>query len=433
MSPSRTAPHNTLPLLIGEGAPPDQALSAFLRSAVSPVGPEVSGDASVNGFSVTLGATRFSCFRASPARIVFDGAHKLRLIFPYQGRIRVSTDHTVDDLFSGLDVGLYRAPVSEIVAPENASFLCVEIDRPQLFDAAAICEGVDQKEFFVRLEHALYARGVELQDCGVGYPALRHYFSHLNYYAANSRLALSLGLEELLYRYLVLLVFHRDHFGRRSRDQENREKLAALEDVIRTDPSRRFSLAEMSDAVGLSTRTLQKLCVTTYGVAPIEWQIGLRLDEARARLRNGGDRVSITTLAEDLGFSTPSRFTEQYRRKFGVTPREDLLQLRNSPSPLTTWLKKNAKRTVVDIFWIVFPEPKLELCNKRAPGFVNRQFRAPSQKTRGLGPDERPTQERESEIRPADEQRVAGTGDFGREPDDNSGEGGGLRRGQWSC
>lgn len=330
---SANAPRNLLPLLIGEGRRPDPSLVAFLQSAASPLGPAATTAAIVDGFSVKFGDTRFSCFRTSPARIAFDPRPELRFIFPYQGRIQVRTDLTSDDLTSSVDAGLYRSAVSEIVALENASFICVEVDRRRLFNAALNCEGIDQKFFFVRLEHALYARAVELWDSSVGFAGLRHYFRHLGYYVSKESLGLSLGLEELFYRHLALLISLRDPFARRSRDDEDRERLQALQDVLLAHPSKRFTLAEMSESVGMSSRTLQKLVMSTYGVTPIEWQIGLRLDEARARLRRREHKLSMTTLAEELGFSTPSRFSEQYRRKFGLTPREELLQMRNSDAP----------------------------------------------------------------------------------------------------
>jgi AraC-like DNA-binding protein len=333
MSPPRNAPSNMLPLLIGDGAPADEELSTFLQSAVWPIGSHARSDATVDGFSLTLGDTRFFCFRASPARISFARAQKLLFVFPYQGQIRIRTDHAVDDLLSGAEAGLYRSVVSEIVALEKASFICVEIDRQRLLNTALIIQGVDAKSFFVRLEHALNARGVALRDSGVGFPALRHYFSHLNYYASNADLGLSLGLEDLFYRYIVLLVFNRDQFGRRLRGLPNAEKLAVLRDAIHANPSKRFSLAEMSESVGMSPRVLQKHFVSTYGLTPIEWQIGLCLEEARARLWRSRNKVSLAALAAELGFSTPSRFAEQYRRKFGVSPSADMLQMRNRDAP----------------------------------------------------------------------------------------------------
>lgn len=339
-----------LPLLIGEGAPPDPAMSIFLQSAISPIGPSAATAPAVDGFSIRFGDTRFSCFRAAAARIGFDGGSSLRLIFPYQGHIEVRSDRAVDDLHSEMDVALYRLPLREIAAREHASFVCVDLDLRRLFNSALVCAGVDEKVFFVRLEHALRARCVRLQDHSVGFAELRHFFRHLSFYAANSDLGLSLGLEELFYRYVVLLVFHRDMFGKRPREAEDNERLAALQDAIYANPSRRFSLPEMSQSVGMSARSLQKLVMSAFGVTPIEWQIGLRLDAARARLIRGDGKVSITALAGELGFSTPSRFAEQYRRKFGVTPRQDLLRMRNNPASNANSQDKAGDLEGIDIF-----------------------------------------------------------------------------------
>ena len=55
---------------------------------------------------------------------------------------------------------------------------------------------------------------------------------------------------------------------------------------------------------------------------PLQYQKELRLLEARRLLKTGG--ASVTTSAFDVGYESPSQFSREYARKFGVPPSQDL-------------------------------------------------------------------------------------------------------------
>jgi AraC-like DNA-binding protein len=64
---------------------------------------------------------------------------------------------------------------------------------------------------------------------------------------------------------------------------------------------------------------------------PLQFQKELRLLEARQLLRTGG--ASVTTAAFDVGYESPSQFSREYARKFGVPPSED--RANGTDGPLT--------------------------------------------------------------------------------------------------
>lgn len=52
-----------------------------------------------------------------------------------------------------------------------------------------------------------------------------------------------------------------------------------------------------------------------------EWIMNARLQRAHERLARGEGR-SITDVAYDMGFNSSSHFSTQFRRRFGLSPRE---------------------------------------------------------------------------------------------------------------
>jgi AraC-like DNA-binding protein len=67
-------------------------------------------------------------------------------------------------------------------------------------------------------------------------------------------------------------------------------------------------------------RNFKRITATT----PLQYQKELRLLEAQRLLKAGG--ASATTTAYDVGYQSPSQFSREYARKFGVPPSRDLAQ-----------------------------------------------------------------------------------------------------------
>jgi AraC-like DNA-binding protein len=69
--------------------------------------------------------------------------------------------------------------------------------------------------------------------------------------------------------------------------------------------------------------------VTTMG--PLQYQKRLRLEEARRRLLGGG--VDATGAAFAVGYESPSQFSREYRRLFGLPPSKDAKTVRPNSDP----------------------------------------------------------------------------------------------------
>jgi len=72
----------------------------------------------------------------------------------------------------------------------------------------------------------------------------------------------------------------------------------------------------------MSASAFHKHFKTITSTTPLQYQKELRLLEARRLLRTCG--ASVTTAAFDVGYESPSQFSREYARKFGVPPSKDM-------------------------------------------------------------------------------------------------------------
>lgn len=65
-------------------------------------------------------------------------------------------------------------------------------------------------------------------------------------------------------------------------------------------------------------------------MSPLRYQKWLRLNEARRLMLN--EHRDVTTAAFTVGYESPSQFSREYTRMFGVSPKRDITTLRNAVS-----------------------------------------------------------------------------------------------------
>lgn len=87
--------------------------------------------------------------------------------------------------------------------------------------------------------------------------------------------------------------------------------------TILRDPAQKDVLDDWAEAAGMGRRTFTRLFRRETGLSFATWRQNVRLMEAISRLATGH---SITTVAYDVGYSSPSAFTAMFRRAFGVPP-----------------------------------------------------------------------------------------------------------------
>ncbi len=97
-------------------------------------------------------------------------------------------------------------------------------------------------------------------------------------------------------------------------------KLGAVMSHIEQRSSELLTLEQLARIAGASISTLHRIFRAALGVSPMEYVIRRRLERASALLRHTD--LTITEIASQTGFTDSTFFSRQFRKRFGVTPRE---------------------------------------------------------------------------------------------------------------
>ena len=130
--------------------------------------------------------------------------------------------------------------------------------------------------------------------------------------AASGHVVATRGLAEAVV--VELLRRHADDGSAAPADR----RIAAARDRIHAEFAGALSVADLAQGVGLSRYHFSRLFRRETGRSPQAYVTHVRICEAARRLSEPGARV--TTIAYDVGFSDPSRFTRCFKAAYGVTP-----------------------------------------------------------------------------------------------------------------
>jgi transcriptional regulator GlxA family with amidase domain len=90
--------------------------------------------------------------------------------------------------------------------------------------------------------------------------------------------------------------------------------------IMEENVERPLTIPELSKRANVSQRSLSRAFVATLGTAPARYYLDLRLARAHDLLRQSD--LSILDVATMAGFVSASRFSQAFRIRFGLSPRE---------------------------------------------------------------------------------------------------------------
>lgn len=132
-----------------------------------------------------------------------------------------------------------------------------------------------------------------------------------------------LGFEDLFYRWSVMVLapelFISDS---RAHSAVSISKLDRLCEYMRANLTKPLTLTDLEALSELSGRALQLQFLKRFGCSPMAWLRNQRLYAAQDRLLQNQD-VSVTQVAMEFCFASPSRFAAAYKAKFGLSPSEN--------------------------------------------------------------------------------------------------------------
>lgn len=91
---------------------------------------------------------------------------------------------------------------------------------------------------------------------------------------------------------------------------------------IRADRTRTVPVSELAKTAGMSVSAFHEHFKKLTATSPLQYQKDLRLTEARRLITSGAETVA--SAAFEVGYESPTQFSREYSRKFGVAPRVDL-------------------------------------------------------------------------------------------------------------
>jgi len=99
----------------------------------------------------------------------------------------------------------------------------------------------------------------------------------------------------------------------------NDARIAPALRLMHGQPGRAWRLGELAKQVGMSRTSFALRFKASAGVGPLTYLQNLRVSLAERGLREGA--MSVSELAESLGYATDSAFSNAFKRKTGMAPK----------------------------------------------------------------------------------------------------------------
>lgn len=97
---------------------------------------------------------------------------------------------------------------------------------------------------------------------------------------------------------------------------------------IRQDYARPLRMEELAEEVAMSVSAFHRHFKAVTALSPLQFQKQIRLLQARTWLITAG--YSVTTAAHEVGYESPTQFSREYAREFGLPPAKDVLRVHNA-------------------------------------------------------------------------------------------------------
>jgi AraC-like DNA-binding protein len=103
-------------------------------------------------------------------------------------------------------------------------------------------------------------------------------------------------------------------------------RIARAIDWLKLNYASPLRVDELAARVQMSTPTFYQHFRQLTGMSPLQYQKWLRLNEAKRLMLN--EYMDVSTSAFKVGYESPSQFSREYGRLFGIPPKRDIAVLR---------------------------------------------------------------------------------------------------------
>ena len=116
----------------------------------------------------------------------------------------------------------------------------------------------------------------------------------------------------------LLISIARQSTRQAARDRNFSKTFVKLEQVLRQDLTRQWTVEEMAALFGLGTTAFTEKVKTETGFSPMNYLINIRISEAIKLLKQPG--VTFTNIALETGFYSSQHFSTTFKKLTGYTP-----------------------------------------------------------------------------------------------------------------
>jgi AraC-like DNA-binding protein len=102
----------------------------------------------------------------------------------------------------------------------------------------------------------------------------------------------------------------------------NASHIARAIAIIRRDYRAEIRIPALAKEIGMSASAFHRHFKAVTGTTPLQYQKEMRLLEARRLMSSAG--CSVSRAALEVGYVSPSQFSREYSREFGISPRLEL-------------------------------------------------------------------------------------------------------------
>lgn len=139
-------------------------------------------------------------------------------------------------------------------------------------------------------------------------------------------------LAPLIVKEIIYRVLQGDYGGMLKQIAIEGSSANQISDVIKhimNNYEKAFKIEELAEIANMSVSSLHRHFKEITAMSPIQFQKQLRLQEARSLLLS--ESADAADVAFRVGYESPSQFSREYSRMFGLPPKEDIKSLREHP------------------------------------------------------------------------------------------------------
>lgn len=210
-----------------------------------------------------------------------------------------------------------RICITEASSERPYMGLTITFSMEQIFD---VLKEIDQTEKrLVRTERRLYFGTMEDKLLN---PILR--LVRLLDTPEDIAVLSPLIIKEILY--LIMRTEGGDFIRQYVMDGSSTQQVVKAIAHIKENFSEMLNISELAKSIGMSESSLYSSFKKITALSPLQFQKTLRLQEARRRLMIWDREVS--QIAFEVGYESPSQFSREYSRMYGISPKADAKRMR---------------------------------------------------------------------------------------------------------